>query len=110
MKFKRSDLIDCVRYALDEAAETNGEVARDIVATVIGHVIKALRADPAIPARSLTDWELALANAANRAASDLPLYRDGLIEPEQAIEAIEEFFIDRSADDELSAPQASAGA
>jgi hypothetical protein len=106
-KFKRSDLIDYVESALADAGETYGKVAGDIVQTVIGHVIKALRADPGIPARSLTHWELALADAANRAASDLPHF-DGLIEPEQAIEAIEEFFIDRSTDDKPSAPQPSA--
>jgi hypothetical protein len=108
-KFKRSDLIDYVASALADAGETYGKVAGDIVATVIGHVIKALRADPGIPARSLTHWELALADAANRAASDLPHHLDGLIESEQAIEAIEDFFTDCSPDDKPGAPQAGAG-
>jgi hypothetical protein len=110
MKFKRSDLIDCVQYALDEAAETNGKFARDVAGTVIDYVIKALRADRSIPARALTQWEDFFADAARDAADDLPRL-DRLISPEQAIWAIEDFFfdLDRSTNDKPSAPQASAG-
>jgi hypothetical protein len=93
---KRADLIAHVRLALEEAAETDGEVARDIVETVMIHVIKALRTDPAIPVRSLADWELALADASNRATFDLRRL-DGLIDPREAVWAIEDFFIDYSA-------------
>jgi hypothetical protein len=100
-----------VRYALAEAAETDGEVAYDIFETVIIRVIVALRADPGLPARSRAHWELALADAIGFAAHGLRRL-NGLVSRQQAIWAIEDFFINRSCDTsgEPSAPQASPGA
>jgi hypothetical protein len=50
-----SELIAYVSIELEDAAEADGEVAGDVVATVIDRVIKALRADLRIPARNLMD-------------------------------------------------------
>jgi hypothetical protein len=103
--FLHLDTLICdVRNELVEVAETEGEVAGDIVATVIGHVIKALRADHSIPARSLTEWEDFFVDAARDATDDL--WRlEGLIQPQEAIWAIEQFY--SIADREVGAPQAS---
>ena len=72
---------------------------------MITRVIVALRSDPGLPARTTLQWEGFFADAIDRAMFDLRRL-NGLVSREQAIWAIEDFFIAR----ELSAPQASAGA
>jgi hypothetical protein len=106
---EQSDLIAYVERALEDAAETDGVVVRDIVEWVIDRVITALRTDDRIPARTRDHWEAFFADAGNKATYDLH-WLNGLIKPQQAIWAIEDFFTDRSMDDKLTAPQAGARA
>ena len=106
---KRSELIAYVSFVLEETAETDGEFARDIVEAVIGCVIKALRADPGLTARTLLHWEAFFADASNRATYDLRRI-DGLIQPREAIRAIEDFFIELDAERAALKASAEAGA
>jgi hypothetical protein len=75
-------------------------------------VITALRKDASgsIPNRTRLHWEAFLADASARASFDLR-YLNRLIQPREAIWAIEQFFLDlHDTDDKPSAPQASAEA
>jgi hypothetical protein len=104
-----AELIADVSFALEDAAETDGVVVRDIVEWVIDRVITALRTDDRIPARTRDHWEAFFADAGNKATYDLH-WLSGLIKPQQAAWAVEDFFSDRSIDDKPGAPQAGAGA
>lgn len=66
----------------------------DAIDTVLGHVIAALRADHAIPARSRTDWELVLADAVKRAADDL-YWLEGMVDEGEAVQAMLEALLTR---------------
>jgi hypothetical protein len=105
-KFNKSELIAHVEYELALAGD---EDARDVVATVIAYVIKALRADRSIAARTTLQWEGFFADASDRASSDLHRLSE-LIGPPEAVWAIEDFLDDRGTDDKPSAPQAGAEA
>jgi hypothetical protein len=99
---------DLIAHVRDELAYVGDEDAYDVVETVIDRVIAALRADRSIPARTLAQWEDFFLDAAKDAARDLR-HLEKLIEPRDAVWAIEDFFHDYGAD-EPDAPQASAGA
>ena len=97
----QAELVAYLRNELPYVADTDGVVVANIVDWVIYRVISALviaandRPDGSLPERTRLQWEVFFYEAAHRAVCDLRWLR-GLIKPEQAISAVEDFLTEHT--------------